>query len=342
MARFDVDFRHIRQHGDIVAVLGAYQVQVLGENEQRRCGCPFHKDEKNSFSVNIDTKLFNCHSCGSSGNIIKLVQLLDDKLQNPRRAALRVAELSQIAARPNGAVVKSNATEPAAVEASKPAEEEADSSKEDGRLSNRPLTFELQLEPVAPEGDSPVHQCLEQHGIDQDRLTELGIGLGRRGSMKDRLAIPIRNKDGELVAYCGWNAGLISDPDEPRLKYPEKFNRELELYGWDEAQNFERVILVDSPLAVIKHAGALAGAGNTSTGMAALMGQQVSAAHIELLVETSPQVIVCLSGGKEPSAAAEVAGALAANGLWVTTRTFGDHDPLLIDSETMIGACCEI
>ena len=92
MANFDVDFPHVREHADIVAVMAHYNISLNGEGEQRKGPCPLHEDTRNSLSVNTSKNVFRCHACGSSGNVIKFVQLVDDGLENPRRAALQIAK----------------------------------------------------------------------------------------------------------------------------------------------------------------------------------------------------------------------------------------------------------
>lgn len=334
MARFDVDFAHVRQHGDIVAVLAHYNVKLIGDGNQRKAKCPLHEDGGVSLSVNVSKRLFNCHSCGSGGNIIKLVQLLDPKLANPRRAALRVAELSGIAAKADGAPKKvAPLTLVAGTEVDNNAppareREQANDNDEDGVVINRPLTFELKLAPVEPESDSPASRFVKDRGIPFERLAELGIGVAMRGSMKDRLAIGIHNKDGELVAYCGRDVGLLGETKVEKYKYPPKFHRALELFGWHHAQNFDRVVLVSSVLDVIKHGGVLQDRGEASLGIAALMDRDISPAQIELLQETSPDIIVCLGSDEAgETAAQQVAGKLASTGLWVTVCGEQDWKP---------------
>ena len=105
MGRFDVDYPHVRQNADIVAVLAHFDVTLIGDGEQRKGLCPFHDDTKPSLNVNTAKNVFKCHSCGSGGNIIKLVQLLDEGLSNPRLAALKIAEISGIGAQSGSAPV---------------------------------------------------------------------------------------------------------------------------------------------------------------------------------------------------------------------------------------------
>ena len=328
MPKFNVDYPHVRQHGNIVAVLAHYNVRLNGEGEQRKGRCPFHEDEKPSLSVNTKRNVFNCHACGCSGNIIKLVQLLEPELQNPRRAALQVASLSGIAAKPNGAAQASVTGSETPAIVSEPvvpeeAEPETDVEPEDGVVFNRPLTFTLKLTPVTADDDSAAKTFVDEHGLCGERLNELGVGLAQRGSMKDRLAIPIRNKDHELVAYCGRDIGLLDDANEPTNKFPPKFRKELELYGWEVAQYFDRVVLVERLLPVIKYGGAASKHGNTGFGVASLMDSCISDEQIELLLETRPEVIVWFDGEKTAREwSAPVAARIAERGLWVTVREF--------------------
>lgn len=338
MARHDVDFQHVRSNADIVAVLAHHNVVLTGDGEQRKGQCPFHEGGKPSLSVNTNRNVFNCHSCGGGGNVIKLMQMLDTSLTNPRKAALKVAELSGIAAKPGGKeIVPAAAPVPEVKEAVAPvppAPVPVASEIADGIESNRPLTFELKLAPVVTGADTVANQFLEKRGMCLERIAELGIGVGQRGSMKDLLAIPIRNADGELVAYCGRDLGNRGS-EQPKYQFPGKFKPELELYGWDTAQYYKQIVLVEGFMPVIKHGGVAAEFGEEGIGMAALMGTHISDAQIELLLQTQPRVVICFSGeSSRHLQAMRVASSLANADLWVTVRTcLGWQDPFSIDSE---------
>jgi DNA primase len=288
-----VDYAHVRQNADIVAVLTHYKLDLTRNGEQWKGCCPFHDSTKASLNVNVKKNVFKCHGCGYGGNVIKLVQLLDDKLENPRRAALQIAALSGIAAKPNGVV--STPAEPDEVEVAEVTEDVA-ADTSDGIEENRPLTFELQLAPVVAGGEAAANKFAEAYEISYERLKELGIEVGQHGSIKDRLAIPIYTKDDELVAYCGRDVGLIAKADEPKYKFPPKFRKDLKLYGWNTAQNFERVVLVQSFLSVIKHGGVAAAVGEGGFGVASTMGTCIFDRQVELLVATRPQVVVFFQG----------------------------------------------
>ena len=51
---------------------------IKGRGNQRIALCPFHDDAKHSFSINIVEGLYNCKSCGVSGNAIKFAKEFGD------------------------------------------------------------------------------------------------------------------------------------------------------------------------------------------------------------------------------------------------------------------------
>ena len=77
--------------------------------------------------------------------------------------------------------------------------------------ANRPLTFELKLDPS--------HPWFAEVGLRPETVREFGIGFCAKGMMGGRVAFPIRNAAGELIGYAGRWPG---DPPEgqPLWKYP--------------------------------------------------------------------------------------------------------------------------
>ncbi len=337
MARFDVDYPHVRENADIAAVLAHYNVELQGDGEQRKGLCPFHDDTKPSLNVNVTKNVFKCHACGSGGNIIKLVQLINTSLSNPRLAALQIAEISGIGARPGAEpptvsaprLGKTVAKAKPELENVPEADAETAVSKNatleavDGKPFNRPLTFKLKLAPVVEGEDTQANQFLEARNIPYERIEELGIGVGQKGSMTNRLAIPVHNKDGDLVAYCGRDIGLLDDPEEPKYKFPDKFQKQLELYRWHVAKEFDQVVVVESFLTVIKHGAVAASCG---FGLVSVMGTVISDEQVALLADANPSVLVCFDGDDAGQMGALVVGGLIAkSGLWVKDASYSNN-----------------
>lgn len=317
---FDVDFQHVRGNADMVAVLAHYGIALTGAGDQKIGLCPFHTDTRPSLNVNIKKRVFNCFVCGEGGNVIDFVERVDPEVQNVRRAALLVASLSNIAATlegPRRNVVtiehkpKRTIKLPAQVSPHEPEEASDVEHDTDGViLDNRPLTFTLKLEPLT---DHPLLATLETA---PEALLARGIGVARRGSMKDRLVFPIHNRAGALVAYCGRYLGDVVPVGETKYRFPAGFKKSLELYGLEHVRPESGiVVLVESFLSVVK-LGAYAAA-DQRVDVLGLMGTSISDEQVALLRALGKGVVVMFDGDAAGLVGSrEVAGAIAFSGLW--------------------------
>ncbi|MFX0108931.1 MAG: toprim domain-containing protein [Candidatus Hodarchaeota archaeon] len=106
-------------------------------------------------------------------------------------------------------------------------------------MVNPPLTFEL-------KNLDQEHPYLKERGLKPETIKEFGIGYCQRGLMKGRIAIPIHNENGELIAYAGRYPG---DPPEgePKYKLPPKFQKHYVLYNFHRARQCseKHLILVE-------------------------------------------------------------------------------------------------
>jgi hypothetical protein len=89
--------------------------------------------------------------------------------------------------------------------------------------ANPPLDFSLKTLDAE-------HPALLDLGLEAATLEYFGAGYCGKGILKGRLAIPIHNSDGKLVAYTG----LALDPaTTPRYLFPPKFHPALEVFNLD-------------------------------------------------------------------------------------------------------------
>lgn len=152
----------------------------------------------------------------------------------------------------------------------------------DGGGVNQPLGFEL-------KSIDSSHPYLRKRGIKPETAKHFGIGYFHgRGSMEDRLVIPIHNEVGELVAYAG---RAVDDEVEPKYKVPAGFRKSLVLFNYHRAKpSADRgvVIVVEGFFDCMKvHQ---AGFPN----VVALMGSELYDRQEELLVESSDRVVLML------------------------------------------------
>jgi DNA primase len=156
--------------------------------------------------------------------------------------------------------------------------------------SNNPLTFELQNIDCG-------HAYLAERGLTGDITQTFGVGFfSGKGSMHDRIVIPIHNSEGELVAY----AGRSIDGSEPRYKFPAGFHKSLELFNLHRVKGGISVVLVEGFFDCMK----VTQAGYPCI---ALMGASMSKAQENLLGEYFGHVVVMLDGDE---AGREAAGGI--------------------------------
>ena len=270
-----VDFKAIKEEVGIVDILKHYGLlESLTERKNHELVgfCPIHDENqynKNSFCVNTAKNIWNCFACGAGGNVLDFVAQME--AVDIRKAGLLIQEWFNLSpARKLARKGRKPKPEPEPEETA-PEKETPDSDK---ALVNPPLTFEL-------KDLDQNHPYLRERGLEKETIKEFGIGFCKRGLMKDRIAIPIYNENGELVAYGGRYPG---DPPEgePKYKLPPKFQKHLVLYNFHRAKEFaesQGLILVEGFFDVMKvwQAG--------FKNVMALMGTVLSDEQAEFLIE---------------------------------------------------------
>jgi len=95
---------------------------------------------------------------------------------------------------------------------------------------NPPLKFAL-------KSLDPAHPYLIERGFTMETIAHFGVGLCTgKGIMAGRIAIPIHNEQGELVAYAGRWPG--NPPDgEGKYKLPTGFHKSLVVYNLHRAKD---------------------------------------------------------------------------------------------------------
>lgn len=217
--RFTVDFSRLKTQFGIEDVLKHFDVPLAGTGRQRRGRCPIHSgDNETSFSVNVEANSFHCFSCGASGNHLDLIAQMEEcSIKDAARKAVAWFGLDagdEPSERTPNRVRKEKTPTPKADE----------SDQAEASASNEPLAFTLKLDAT--------HPYLADRGLDAETIERFGLGFCSRGTMKDRIAIPIRNPDGELVAYAGRWVGDGEPPEgEGKYKLPKGFLKSLELFA---------------------------------------------------------------------------------------------------------------
>ncbi len=247
MKRPYVNFRELKAAVPIARVLERNSVlETLRERGEALSGpCPFCEGET-SFRVTPAKNCFHCFSCKAGGNMLDFVALKEEC--SVRDAALKVAEWFGVetsspskggqggkrsvskrepwSKAPPAAASPPKAGDAATGESKAEAgteTPEADSQPvepgsgpqagETPPQPNRPLTFELKLDPE--------HPWFAEVGLLPETVREFGLGFCSKGMMAGRICFPIRNASEQLLGYVGRWPGDRTPEGQPRWRYPK-------------------------------------------------------------------------------------------------------------------------
>jgi DNA primase len=180
-----IDFAELKQKVTIIQVAEMLGLKLTQSGTQLRGCCPIHNgNQDRQFVITPEKGVWFCfgQECNRGGDLIELVARVQKVSQ--KEAALAIARHFNLV--PNTSPERSRNTSKAL----------------------DPLPY-LETE----------HELLDSLGIKSNTLKHFGAGYAPKGIMRGRLAIPIREESGVLVAYCG---RAVRD-EEPKLIFPKDY-----------------------------------------------------------------------------------------------------------------------
>jgi len=241
-----IDFKELRSKLKFEDVLVHYGVEIKRRGDQHLGFCPLpgHTGNKNSpsFSANLARGIFHCFGCGAKGNVLDFAVLMSGESIEDGRALKRTAVELRSKFFP----------EDAARPSAKKAKEKKETGPDQLELApaiNPALDFELQ-------GLDPSHPYLAERGLVKETIARFGLGYCSRGSLTDRIAIPLHDSAGKLIGYAGRVVDDATITEEnPRYLFPAKrvreghlieFRKTLFLYnGYRLTERSEELIVVE-------------------------------------------------------------------------------------------------
>ena len=278
--KYWVSYKEIKQQVSLESVLrryGAFESMKPAGQSLVSC-CPIHKGSNpRQFSVSLEKNLWNCFgNCKAGGNVIDFVAMMEfgnTDPKNTRKAALLLKNWFC-------PEIETNVTEQSESDTAKPKpepgksgelvkKENSDSSVE----SNPPLKFKLKnLEPEYP--------FFKERNILPETVQHFGLGFCSVGkTIPGRIAIPIHDDKGRLVAYCGRAVSDEQAKTEGKYKQPANFHKSAVVYNLHRQVPDQKIlILVESFISVWKlHQAGVAN-------VVALMGSKLCEPQKELIL----------------------------------------------------------
>ena len=314
-----VDFKAVKAAITMEQVLEHYGIldKFKRGSDSLSGPCPIHKGSNpTQFRISISKNIWNCFSeCKHGGNVLDFIARMDDV--SIHAAALKAIEWFKL--------------DPEAMSANGGEENPGDTPKSD----TTPTPVPKKPAPVAEKGapNAPLkfrldklersHPYLAERGLTLETIVDFGIGFCAKGMMAERIAIPIQNPEGNVVAYAGRFPG---EPAEgtPKYKLPQGFRKSLELYNIDRAIKEP----ADKPLVIVEgffDCMKLHQSGYRK--VVALMGSTMSAMQEKLIrLHTNGQsrVIVMLDEDEAGKAGREDIAVRLAKFCFVKTHVFGE------------------
>jgi DNA primase len=242
-----VDFKEVKNAVSMQMMLDKYGVKLKKSGDNHVGCCPIHKGTNGrQFSVNLKKNIWQCFGdCQTGGNVMDFTAMMEFGNKNAasiRKAALRLKSWFLIDAPSQKSEVKRDPEEPAG--GSKPGDE---NGQDADKKENKPLTFEL-------KHLDQDHPWFSSRDISPDTVSYFGLGLQKKGkTIANRVAIPIHDHAGQLVAYCGKAINKNQIKKEGKYKLPAKFIKSDVLYNLHrQKKDFKALILVESFISVWK------------------------------------------------------------------------------------------
>ena len=284
-----VDFKAVKAAITMERVLEHYGLldQFKRSGDSLNGPCPIHKGSNpTQFRVSISKNVWNCFSdCKHGGNVLDFISRMDKV--SIHAAALQAIEwfnldAEAVASDGDQGPAKPEVPGPEPVPRAMPTAKPATVQEAGG--PNKPLKF--RLDKLERE-----HPYLAERGLTQETIVDFGLGYCLKGMMAERIAIPIHNVAGEVVAYAGRWPGEPAQ-GTPKYKLPPGFRKSQELFNIDRAiKEPGRLVIVEGFFGCMK----LHQLGCRK--VVALMGSTLSTAQEELLrqhTSRQTQVIVML------------------------------------------------
>jgi DNA primase len=242
-----VDYKTIKEQVSMQMVLDKYGIKLKESGKNHVCCCPIHNGTNfRQFSVNLEKSIWQCFGdCKTGGNVLDFTAMMEFGSKEPssiRQAALKLKKWFIL----DSSIEESSAEVPTADE-EKDLELTLEPAEDEERKINKPLKFEL-------KNLDPDHEWFQTRGILPEIVKYFGLGLQKKGkAIPNRIAIPIHNDLGQMVAYCGRAVDKNQIRKEGKYKLPANFSKSEIVYNLNrQPKKAKALILVESYISVWK------------------------------------------------------------------------------------------
>jgi len=222
-----VDFQLIKQAATVEQVIRFLNLTPKQHGDTWRSACHLCKaSDPRALVITTSKRLFHCFKCKEGGDMLKLVAV--SKEVSVRDAAIELAKFCGVELVPgeNGKSIPGTST---------------------GTVPPSSERKGFDAEKYAA-GLDPAHALLEPIGVSPETYKAWKAGFSPSGVNRGRLALPVRTRDGAVIAYFG---RALSDQTQPTLIFPNGVAPSEHIFGVDRVTEGD-LVLVRDPLDVLK------------------------------------------------------------------------------------------
>ena len=216
-----IDFKELKRRTNIEAVVQMLGLQMVQKGDQWRSPCPTcQRGGPRALAVNTTKQSFFCHASGNDyGDLIALVAHVRDISQQD--AAKLITDHFGNSDTVHSVTVSHRAPSP---------------RRESPTGSLRPLDY---LEPE--------HEAVQALGVSPATATAFESGYAGKGVLRGRYAVPIKGRDGSLLAYVGV---AVTKEQSPRLLF-HNFDPHSQIFRQECVAEGGDISVCRDPLALI-------------------------------------------------------------------------------------------
>lgn len=214
-----VDFAELKKRVRIENVVALLGLKMNQKGDQWRGPCTACKSGgERALAVNTTKQSYYCFAQAKGGDLIALASHIQGVSQ--RDAAVFIDQGSG-----KGETVKDT------VPPQRPQPQGAQEK------SLQPLQY---LEPTHPK--------VQELGISAETATLFGAGYAPKGVLRGRFAVPVKSRDGKLLAYCGI---AVEKEQSPRLLF-HNFDPHSVLFNAERVMSSGELVVCRDPLQVLQ------------------------------------------------------------------------------------------
>jgi hypothetical protein len=221
-----IDFKELKKRTSIEAIVQMLGLQMVQKNDQWRSPCPTcQRGGPRALAVNTTKQSFFCHASGNDfGDLIALVAHVRLHSQTPeamQEAAKIISDHLGTGDTVTSATVSHRAPSP---------------RREAPGGPLRPLEY---LEPE--------HEAVQALGVTPATAAAFESGYAGKGVLRGRYAVPIKGRDGALLAYVGI---AVTKEQSPRLLF-HNFDPHSQIFHQECVAEGGDISVCRDPLALI-------------------------------------------------------------------------------------------